>query len=221
MTTDKKLETTGDSSNSRMAGDERRQQIIGVAMEVFSDRGFSGATTREIAAAAGISEAMVFRHFANKDELYSAILDTKACEPLMQNPFANLSESAAERDDFGVFYQLALNVLDHHDSDVDFMRLMLHSALEGHGLAQIFFDRFVTHVYEYVGSYIRQRQRDGDFRDVDPRVVVRAFVGMVVHHSLNNILWDKERKILDIPNEEAAREFATILLNGIKIPDSE
>jgi TetR/AcrR family transcriptional regulator len=42
-------------------------------MRLFSQRGFRGTTTKEIAVAAGVSEAMVFRHFANKEVLYSAI----------------------------------------------------------------------------------------------------------------------------------------------------
>ena len=45
-----------------------------------NDFSAKGTTTKEIAAAAGVSEAMVFRHFASKDELYAAILDTKGCQ---------------------------------------------------------------------------------------------------------------------------------------------
>ena len=52
-------------------------------------------------------------------------------------------------------------------------------------------------------------------RELEPRVAVRAFMGMLIHHSLNNILWDKKRVLLDISNEEAAKSFAEILLNGI------
>ena len=63
---------------ARMAGDERRSQILRVAWDVFP-RGFRGTTTKKIAQAAGVSEAMVFRHFATKEELYAAILDHKAC----------------------------------------------------------------------------------------------------------------------------------------------
>jgi hypothetical protein len=44
---------------------------------------------------------------------------------------------------------------------------------------------------------------------------VRAFVGMFVHHSLNNLLWDKEQKLFKISNEEAAKNFTEILLRGI------
>ena len=63
-----------------MSGDERRSQILHVAIKLFSQNGFRGTTTKEIARAAGVSEAMVFRHFATKEELYHAILDYKACE---------------------------------------------------------------------------------------------------------------------------------------------
>lgn len=209
---DKFFETT----NTRMAGDERREQLCQIAMRLFSERGFRGTTTKEIANAAGVSEAVIFKHFSNKDELYAAILDHKACDHGFDNPFAEIADKIERKDDFGVFYNMALNALDHHEEDSDFLRLMLHSALEGHKLAEVFFENFITHIYDFLGGYIRQRQKDGAFREVEPRVVVRAFIGMFVHHSLNNILWDKEQKLIKISNEEAAREFATILLEGIK-----
>ena len=199
-----------------MAGDERREQLCQVAMRLFSEKGFSGTTTKEIATAAGVSEAIIFRHFANKDELYSAILDHKACSRRFQNPFEELADKIAAKDDFEVFYTMALNAIEHHADDADFLRLMLHSALEEHDLARMFFESFISEVYDFLGAYIVERQQDGAFREVNPRVVVRAFLGMFVHHSLNNILWDKEQKLLKISNEQAAHEFATILLQGIK-----
>ncbi|HEX8637784.1 MAG TPA: TetR/AcrR family transcriptional regulator [Pyrinomonadaceae bacterium] len=210
------MEKVLETINTRMAGDERRLQILHVAMRLFSEKGFSGTTTKEIAQRAGVSEAMVFRHFANKDELYSAILDHKACKRNYQSPFDEVADKMAANDDFGVFYTMASNALAHHEEDCDFLRLMMHSALENHDLARIFFESFITEVYIRLGDYIRRRQADGEFREIEPKVAVRAFIGMFVHHSLNNILWDKEQKLLKISNEEAAREFATILLQGIK-----
>lgn len=213
---ERKLERVLETTNTRMAGDERRHQILQVAVQLFSEKGFSGTTTKEIAMAAGVSEATVFKHFANKDELYSAILDHKACSRSFPNPFDELTAKIAAKDDFGVFYTMALNALEHHTDDCAFLRLMLHSALEDHDLARTFFENFITGVYDLLGDYIYRRQRDGAFRDVEPKIAVRAFIGMFVHHSLNNILWDKEQKILKISNEDAAREFAAILLQGIK-----
>ena len=198
-----------------MSAEDRKLQILRVAVTLFSQKGFGGTTTKEIAQSAGVSEAMVFRHYANKQELYSAILDHKACSGDSMNPEEMVAEALKQKDDRAVFQQLALGALEHHECDPEFQRLLLHSALEGHELANMFFEKFVRRVYELLGSYITERQRDGAMVKLDPGIVVRAFIGMVIHHSLNNNLWDPERRLLDISNEEAAKQFADILLHGI------
>jgi len=206
--------------HGKMTGDARRQQILQTAVSLFSQRGFKGTTTKEIAKAAGVSEAMVFRHFENKDALYGAILDTKGCQdgvhrfPWEENEV--LKTAIEQKDDFAVFYNIAFDALKKHQADEGFMRLLFYSALEEHELAERFFHEFIERIYEFIGGYIEQRQRDGAFREMNPRIAVRAWLGMLIHHSLNNILWDKKRVILDIPNEEAAKNFAEILLGGIK-----
>jgi AcrR family transcriptional regulator len=216
----KTITTPTDSSfapgTARMAGEERRLQIARVAVSLFSNKGFQGTTTREIAQAAGISEAMVFRHFATKEELYAAILDHKACAGSGSfEPAEIAAEAIALKDDRGVFESLALEALNHHDADTEFQRLLLYSALEKHKLAEMFFDGFVRKVYEFLGIYIRQRQSEGALIEIDPAIVVRCFIGMVMHHSLSNNLWDPKHRLLNISNEQAAKNFTDILLNGI------
>ena len=206
--------TTG-SGAPRMAGEDRRMQILKVAVSLFSQRGFSGTTTREIAQAAGVSEAMVFRHFATKEELYTAILDHKACSDSGFDPREIIADAVQRQDDHAVFEQLAFSALEHHECDTEFHRLLLHAALEKHELAAMFWDRNVRPLYEFLAAYIRRRQLDGAMIEIEPAVAVRAFVGMVIHHSLNNNLWDPQRSLLNISNEDAARAFADILLRGI------
>src|SRR4029079_11391408 len=208
----------GAATGARMAGEERRLQILAVAVSLFSQKGFRGTTTKEIATAAGVSEAMVFRHFATKQELYSAILDHKACASGRFDPAETAAATMQRKDDRAVFESLALGALDHHEKDPQFQRLLLYSALEKHELAQMFFDQIVRHVYDFLGSYIRERQRDGAFIEIDPAIVVRCFIGMVMHHSLNNNLLDPDRRLLNISNEGAAKYFTDLLLKGITTP---
>ena len=207
----------GATGSARMAGEERRSQILSVAVSLFSERGFRGTTTKEIAHAAGVSEAMVFRHFATKEELYAAILDHKACSHENFDPAVMAADAIERKDDRAVFESLALGALNHHEKDPEFQRLLLHSALEKHQLAEMFFNEFVRRVYEFLGAYIRERQSDGAFVEVDPAIVVRCFIGMVMHQSLNNNLWDPGRRLLNISNERAAKHFTDILLNGITV----
>ncbi|MGB7208590.1 MAG: TetR/AcrR family transcriptional regulator [Pyrinomonadaceae bacterium] len=203
----------------RMTGDKRREQILQTAVNLFSHRGFSGTTTKEIARAAGVSEAMVFRHFSTKDALYGAILESKKCQdglhqfPWEVNP--EIQKAIKEKNDFDFFYNFGLQALDKHQADVGFMRLLFYSALEEHELAERFFGEFVAQIYDYISQYIDTRQKDGAMREINPRIVVRSFLGMLIHHSLNNILWDKNHRLLRITNEEAASNFANILLTGV------
>src|SRR3954447_26537556 len=66
-------------STLRMTGDLRRQLILSAAKRCFARHGFSGTTTKSVAAAASISEGLLFKHFPTKSALYAEIL-TEACE---------------------------------------------------------------------------------------------------------------------------------------------
>ena len=205
--------------HGRMSGDKRREQILQTAFALFSHRGFSGTTTKDIAKAAGVSEAMVFKHFSSKDELYGALIEAKTChEGFRKYPWEEneaVIVAMEKKDDFGVFYHFALKALTKHQEDIAFMRMIFYSALEEHEIAERFFQNFVGEIYNFLGGYIKQRQKDKAFRKIDPRIVVRSFMGMMIHHSLNNILWDKKRTLLDISNEDAAKNFAEIILQGV------
>jgi len=62
-----------------MTGDLRRQLILSAAKRCFARHGFAGTTTRSVAAAAAISEGLLFKHFASKAALYAEIL-AEECE---------------------------------------------------------------------------------------------------------------------------------------------
>ena len=62
-----------------MTGDLRRQLILSAAKRCFARHGFAGTTTKSVAAAASISEGLLFKHFPTKSALYAEIL-AEECE---------------------------------------------------------------------------------------------------------------------------------------------
>ena len=70
---------SADPVRCRMPAAERRVALIDAALTVFGERSYTGATTAEIARAAGVSEPILYRHFASKRDLYVACLETMAC----------------------------------------------------------------------------------------------------------------------------------------------
>src|SRR5256885_16158273 len=64
-------------ATTRLSASDRRQQILQVAGQLFARQGFNGTTTRQIADKAHVNEAIIFRHFPTKDDLYWGVLDEK------------------------------------------------------------------------------------------------------------------------------------------------
>ena len=64
-------------TQQRFSAEDRKNQILHVATELFASKGYEGATTREIARRAKVNEAIIFRHFPTKEELYWAVIEAK------------------------------------------------------------------------------------------------------------------------------------------------
>ncbi len=203
-----------EAPTGRLSCEQRRRQLIEVATHLFSRKGFTGTTTKEIARAARVNEAVIFHHFATKDELYTAILDQKASEVFGSEWLAELHKYAERRDDVGLFREIATKKLAHHCNDHDFLRLMFYSSLEGHGLAHTFLERQVRPVHDFLCSYIARRQREGAFRKLSPVAVVSAFIGMVNQHLIVNTFFPNWK--LDITDEEAVTNFTVLILDGLR-----
>src|SRR3954449_12888489 len=64
----------------RLTAEERRTGILDAALAVFSERGYHDAAIDEIAGEAGVSKALIYEHFASKQELYANLLESHASE---------------------------------------------------------------------------------------------------------------------------------------------
>lgn len=194
---------------SRASAQERQVSIIAAAASLFAANGFKGTTTREIARTAGISEALLFKYFPTKRALYAAILAEKA--PVSQL-LASVEEAARKRDDARVFTLIA-GYRIRRGADPTLLRLLLFSALEGHELSDMFFRNQHRVFYDYLAGYIARRIRDGAFRRVDPLLVARAFMGMVIYHRLLH-------EIFLVPAhrspEEAVAAYVSLFLDGLR-----
>src|SRR5271166_2061272 len=138
----------------RMPADDRHQQLLRVAIDVFARHGFSGTKTKDIATAAGVSEAILFRHFASKEDLYHAILDEKEATLGGERWFVEMNELADRRDDRGLFRHVARQVIRSFREDAAFHRLLLYASLEGHLLADLFHERFGLPKGDFMVRYV-------------------------------------------------------------------
>jgi len=165
---------------ARLSGADRRQQILEVAAEIFADQGYKGATTREIAERARVNEAIIFRHFPSKEELYWGVI-----EETLRHGGRSHRELQGRLDQSTDLRQLLVTLASEIlQRDTLLTRLSLYSALENHKLTQRFFRTYVAKYYELLAEHLRKRMEKGELRKMDPVTASRGFLGMVGNHFL-------------------------------------
>lgn len=192
----------------RTPGHERQASLISAAASLFAANGFTGTTTKEIAKAAGISEALLFKHFPTKHALYTAILAEKAQYSGLREA---VEEAANNQDDTRLFTLLASYRI-RKGADPTLLRLLLFSALEEHELSEMFFRQQYRVFHDLLAGYIRRRIEDGAFRQVDPVLAARAFFGVILHHRL---LHDIFGLPMHVSHEATVVEYVSLFLGGL------
>jgi TetR/AcrR family transcriptional regulator len=199
----------------RFTAEDRREQILTVATDLFARQGFNGTTTRHIAEAAEVNEALIFRHFPSKEELYWAVLERKCKAFTWQEALdERLSSGKTDRE---VFQAIASDILERRRKDPSLGRLLLFSALENHTLSDRFFRTNFAQYYDRLADHIRQRIRVGAFRKVDPMLAARGFLGMINYHFQIQELFGG-KKYQKYEDAEVTASLTDLWLHGMVAP---
>jgi TetR/AcrR family transcriptional regulator len=196
----------------RLKGEDRRIQLLRIAKELFSERGFENTTAKAIAAAAGVTEAIVFRHFGSKQALYANILDRKADEIGIDKWGAELHHFAKCENDETLVLSVVQHILEADRRDPQFRRLLLQAALAGHPLRKITAQRLLP-LHRFLRNYIKKRQKRGAFLKCDPELAAHAIVSIPSYYGLAKILFGIDN--LTISEDRMATGFARIILEGL------
>lgn len=198
----------------RLTHGARSNQVMEAAIRLFAQKGFQGTKTKEIAEAAGINEALIFRDFQTKEKLYCAILDYASSRINTESWIEELSPYAGQRDDEALFSKLAMKFFESFGRDNTLYRLMLYCALEHHELARKFRERQVEPVERFIEEYLGARQREGAFRQTNPHGLARSFLSMCYHHLLRQVLFGHGAE--PSVDQAAAKTFTEVFLDGVR-----
>ena len=161
---------------SRLEGDARRAQIVEIARRLFAAAGYRPTTTRQLARAAGVSDALMYRHFTSKDDVLRAVVDQGVAG------FAAMGEAAAAGRDRPLAERLTIlgrAFLQVLDAQVDLLVLFVaeHQLLAGDARLVGFIDLAAGGL----GAELAARARDGEVRDdLDGYLFARSFMGSLV-----------------------------------------
>lgn len=178
----------------------RRAQILDAAASVVAAKGFHRATTREIAAAAGVAEGTIYNYFEGKDDLLISMV-TRLTD--MDHLSVELEE-ALRGDVKGFFIEMFRHRMQLIRQNHETIQAVLPEMFTNPALRERFYQQFLARTTTLLEHYVEARVGMGQVQTVDVALAVRAiqsaFVGMLVLRILGDDLlqsrWDEMPEVL-------------------------
>jgi AcrR family transcriptional regulator len=187
--------------------------LLRAAVKVFSEKGFSGASTREIARRARVNPVTLFRTFNSKEQLHAAAVEYLIGGLQIRKQVDALAQRGDPAPKFiaGVIKTL----VDANFSTPEFQRILLNAALERSDIAySAIWERFLP-IIQRIQIHLAQHMKKGELRKCDPLVATRLIVGTAIYHyQLYEVLGAK--KVDGFTQADLSDVYTDILYAGLK-----
>lgn len=145
-----------------MPAKERRQAILEAVQGLFVKKGFDGTTSREMARAAGVSEALLYKHFPDKDAIYAAMRDSTITDELVKE-YGRILDLPPSSKTLVLLAQFFIsNVIKKRSNRADMSRLLVRSLLEDGKFALTFYSTITAGWLDQFEKSFAAAQKSGD-----------------------------------------------------------
>lgn len=200
---------TSPTPRRRLTAEERRAEILDAALHVFSARGYHPSSIDEIAQAAGVSKALIYEHFASKEELHVSLIEMHAGEL-----YARVAASAAAGPDAAERLEAGLDaVFAFVEERRGAWRMLFREAADPETAAVL--DRVTAGVAALVTELIAQdpRAQAGDADDEIRRQAIAMIAQMVVGSAQSLANWWHDHQ--EVPRRRLVQIAMELLWLGL------
>jgi AcrR family transcriptional regulator len=190
-----------------------REKLLRAAVEVFSEKGYSGASTREIARRARVNPVTLFRKFNSKEQLHAAAVDHLITGLQVRK---QIDRSAKRGDPAPKFIAVIIKTpVDANFSTPEFQRIITNAALERGGVAFATVRERLLPIVHCIQAHLSEYIAKGELRNVDPLVAARLILAAAVYHfELYELFGAK--KLADFSQADLSNVYGDILYAGLK-----
>ncbi|MEG3849095.1 helix-turn-helix domain-containing protein [Microcoleus sp. herbarium19] len=192
---------------------DTKKRILQAAQRLFARSGYDATTTRDLAAAAGVAEGTLFRHFDNKKAILVEVA-TEGWVELLTDLLTELSEMGSYKAVAQVMRRRMLNIRENSDMmRVCFLEAQFHPDLRDKIQLEVIGKMSIV-----AEAFFETAMEKGVYRKMNPKIVAQVFLGMfaVAGFSQNTIM---EPNASPQDMQEMAEGLADIFLNGVLVKD--
>jgi AcrR family transcriptional regulator len=187
-----------------------KEKILNAAMTLVSEKGYLGATTREIARGAGVTELTLFRHFGSKERLFEACLNRHTFLPALKELMPDLEGMSYEEALLTVGRRFLLSLKASKPMVKIMQAEMCRYPDKMKRMSGAFFDEMLG----TLATYFATRQRTGELRSFPPELAARMFLGMLFSYFRTEELMRGTDITRQGRMEKAVSGFVDIFIHG-------
>jgi AcrR family transcriptional regulator len=196
---------------ARLPKEERKIQLMEIALKLFSKNGFDGTKTKKIAEAAGISEAAMFKIFKNKEDLVLQSFDYK----FGGHKQAFLSKWAIDKTDMEKNIKLAvMDMYELIEKNFDLFRVMLLMLINHPEYVRKNVKENIENEKRILSKRIEELVESGLIRKIDFNIV-GPMLPLVILGTVAGQLLIKETVLTKNEKELVVNQIIDVFLHGI------
>jgi AcrR family transcriptional regulator len=160
----------------------REEEILDAAVKIFADKGFSAATTNEIAREAGIAEGTIFRYFETKKDILTKVMIKLVAvigEKIMSKRLTVIFQNNKHMNEKELLKYLLKDRLAMSLKYFDMVKVVLTEIQYHEDLKETFINNIIMKGKDILTLYFKNGIEEGTFKDMDISIVIRSFLGMM------------------------------------------
>lgn len=154
---------------------DKKRRILKAAVKVFAEKGFNGATVKEIAQEAGVAEGTIFNYFDTKKDV---LIELTA--PAIVDSLAKLIvEVRVEGDDIEkILTKFIKSRITNIVENVELFKILFYELQFHQDLKETVLSELILKGNELMEILLKEKMKQGEFKEFDPKIAMKALIGM-------------------------------------------
>jgi len=196
---------------------DKEKRILEAAIQISNEKGFSSATTSEIAKRAGVAEGTIFRYFKTKNDILHGIMLQAikvAADKVVLNSIEKIFKNNEQKDIRNILKDILMDRLNLVLKFFPLFRVVISEALFHKAIRDALYENIISKASKNIIPFFNDLSSRGQIRtDIDPMILFRSIMGNFMVFIGQKMLFTDNFELSDC--EEEIDSILSIIMDGI------
>ena len=166
-------------------GTRTREKILSVALKLFSSKGYSDTTVRDIAGAVGIKQSALYNHFKNKDDILSTLIKDLTSSAIV-TLFDDIESKGLHKDGKALLQSVAttFKLVSFDKQNESLLSLMMQEIYKNQSIRETYSEYFYQENVKKLSAIFFSMMQDEQIRSADPLLLANEFLSPLFFYQM-------------------------------------